>query len=900
MKKLVLVLAVMFSVVTNVSAEKIVFQDNTEVNINATRWLRSNNQMGGYKAILKDPEVDHTPYMNVGNRVMLHSCLEREITRDNSAGFRLKIKVLHKGDQRGAVVWLLDSNGNQGYGFLWDSAATGTGSHAAILKWDSPNQPAFQKYGTFLSKRIAIPGDEKKAPFAEFELTWIAATGKLTLKSLGSVHGPAAVSVIDKDFGDFSSSYLHGSDNFYDDIVVYQLSKPGEAAKVEKEKVIGRDNTKITAEDPAASPMAKYADIPLPKELGEIPQIKCPLYVMEYHIWYRAPFGVNSPGGYVHWPDREVIETETAGPDWVRRMNSIGYPLPGIYNAIDPGIIRWQLQTAANAGIDGLFVQMFPDRFEGTKLGGEETFEKMLDIASESGIKLGVNDEINFRIGWNAQKPDAFAKRAGDFVKKHGKHPAFLRINGMPVYSFQYWGGSRFKGKEVEALTRVEYLGQIMRGAEEIAGEPIFWITYTAFSPEIYAMLEAKGFVITANSNFIKGETKLKPVTRVLDWQGLTERCSPYKRATQQAPDKFVGLWGYPGFDSTSKHPNNPRVSGFSRRGGKSLVELLRMYVKEEPDFIMLSSWNDWQENTALEPGMAYDGYNGDPYLYCRILAATKGKTFVPAPLPPKESIDPLMLQPLYGIDRIPPKVVSSYFRPTEPSLVVTVADSASPVKRASVALRGDAYLKVEGGKLVEHGMKPVDLAEDNLTDEGLVLQPRKKLTITLDNDVLQGEKQEAFLGLEFTGDAKGRLYITYSSNPAFLDYREYDFNTHQIFAYINLDNGGEQKTAVRMLRSFDFKTRYKNIRLEYVPDRDVKEPGTVRISKLDFFRDASSAAEGLEISNAAEDSQVKTYYFKTPALDLDARLPTVYVFAEDKKGNRSAPVAVKTAEALR
>ena len=57
---------------------------------------------------------------------------------------------------------------------------------------------------------------------------------------------------------------------------------------------------------------------------------------------------------------------------------------------------------------------------------------------------------------------------------------------------------------------------------------------------------------------------------------------------------------------------------------------------------------------------------------------------------------------------------------------------------------------------------------------------------------------------------------------------------------------------------------------------------------------------EGLEISNAAEDSQVKTYYFKTPALDLDARLPTVYVFAEDDQGNRSAPVAVKTAEALR
>ena len=98
--------------------EAIVFKDTVAENMNETPWLRSNNQMGGYK-LVQNPAVDHAPYMNVGNCVMLHSYLEREITRDNSAGFRLTIKVLHKGDQRGAVVWLLDSNGNQGYGFLW-------------------------------------------------------------------------------------------------------------------------------------------------------------------------------------------------------------------------------------------------------------------------------------------------------------------------------------------------------------------------------------------------------------------------------------------------------------------------------------------------------------------------------------------------------------------------------------------------------------------------------------------------------------------------------------------------------------------------------------------------------------------------------------------------------------
>ena len=648
----------------------------------------------------------------------------------------------------------------------------------------------------------------------------------------------------------------------------------------------------------AADPMAKYADIPIPKKLGKIPRIKCPLYVMEYHMWYRSPFGANSPKGYIHWPDRELIDTETAGPDWVRRMSSIGYPLPGMYNSPDPGIIRWQLQTAKNAGIDGLFVQLFPDRYEGTLLGGSHIFKEMLDIAAEVGVKLSINDEVLFRRGWNAQKPDVFAKRAGDFIKKFGKHPAFLRIKGMPVYTFQYWGGTTFLKKK---LNNVDFLGRVMRGAEKIAGEPIFWIPGQGYDPKIFAMPEPKGFKMFSNNFFMGRKSNMVPVTREFNWGKLDKRLSEFQKIKQKTPDKFLGMWGYPGFDCTTKFgARRTVVVGNSRREGRSLVELLRRYVKAKPDFIMLTSWNDWQENTAYEPGMAYDSYNGDPYLYCRILAASKGKKFIPAPLPPKESIDPLMLQPLYGIDRIPPQITSCYYRPTEPSLTVSVADSASPVKRASVALRGDAYLEIKSGKLIEHGMKPVKLAKNNLSNEGLVLYPRKEITITLDNKTLEGKKQEAFLGLEFNDNAKGRLYVKYSCDPEFLDYRKYDFNTHTVMAYIRLDNKGKQQLAVRMLRAFDFKSKYKNIRLTYAPDRGVKNPGTVSIKRLDFFRDARSAVDGLEISNAAEDSQVKSYYFKTPALNLEDRLPIVYLFAEDSKGNISAPVAVKTADMLR
>ena len=205
--------------------EKLIFKDNVAENINETHWLRNNNQMGGYKLVKKNSAVDHVPYMFLNHRVILHSNLAQAINADNSAGFRLKIKAMIKTDGAVAIVWLLNHDGTQGYGFSWNSGAKGPNSLMDIRKWDNPSQPGFHKLGKLLGKRISLKGEEKKPPFGEFELTWIAATGKLTLKSLNEKHGLKEVSIIDKSFNTFSTIYLHGNGTYYDDIYVYQLEK---------------------------------------------------------------------------------------------------------------------------------------------------------------------------------------------------------------------------------------------------------------------------------------------------------------------------------------------------------------------------------------------------------------------------------------------------------------------------------------------------------------------------------------------------------------------------------------------------------------------------------------------------------------------------------------------------
>ncbi len=227
-KKLVLVGIVMSLGMFNSMGEekeKLVFKDNTAETINETPWLNNNNQMGGYKLIKENPDVKHVPYMFLNHRIILHANLLQTINADNSAGFRLKIKVMHRTDRAVAIVWLLNYDGTQGYGFTWNSGIEGPNSVMDIRKWDSSLKPGFHKLGKLLGKRISLAGEEKKPPFGEFELTWIAATGKLTLKSLGEKHGPKEVNVIDKSFTDFTSIYLHGNGTSYDDIYVYQLVK---------------------------------------------------------------------------------------------------------------------------------------------------------------------------------------------------------------------------------------------------------------------------------------------------------------------------------------------------------------------------------------------------------------------------------------------------------------------------------------------------------------------------------------------------------------------------------------------------------------------------------------------------------------------------------------------------
>ncbi len=394
-----------------------------------------------------------------------------------------------------------------------------------------------------------------------------------------------------------------------------------------------------------------------------------PTYIQEWHIWWGFPY-----------PDRQLPflhmdSTMTSdGEPWRLDWNRNGYPLVGPYDAANPEIIRWQIRCMKAAGLDSVAVMLHPDNGKGIAFIQEaptDMIERILDIAEEEDFQVFFMDEVAFRHGTIAQNTDVMAQRAIRFLKKYASKPGFYRIDGKPVYYFQTYGWP----------VKPEALEAMFRKVEAEAG-PVHWMVFGAVTrfgsiPQIASMVDG------ASHHRRNKETRA--------WQ-LKEQDPAVIFANGHKFGKKITDMQYPKFDGTSQPW---RQTGVAQYGldGRTLETTILHALKSNPDFIMLASWNDWEEGANFEPGWDFDGFAGDPYLYCRVIAHLRGKEFVPPPPPPKEAVHPTIWEKLgYGDGAGPvvDKIQRSHNRGG--SLAVTVRDTASEVVALEVVWNGDVY----------------------------------------------------------------------------------------------------------------------------------------------------------------------------------------------------------------
>jgi len=258
------------------------------------------------------------------------------------------------------------------------------------------------------------------------------------------------------------------------------------------------------------------------------------------------------------------------------------------YSSQDPLVIRRQIEEAKNLGISGFVIDWYGDR------------EPLLDRSF--ALVLSSAAEQNFKAAMMYDESDPGGDQATDdtlaaFEKFHSQylapgaagHEAYLTYDGRPVI-FIFPKGGRTDWNRVRALTSK------WNPAPLLIYENLPGAQATAFDG-FYAWVNPGGKGWTANgSNW--GEDYLRDFYHMMQ--------------TKYADKIAVGA-AWPGFDDKRASWSLNRY--MAQRCGKTFADTMKIYrdyyTPARPlPFLLIVTWNDYEEGTAIERGLAKCGAN--------------------------------------------------------------------------------------------------------------------------------------------------------------------------------------------------------------------------------------------------------------------------------------------------
>jgi hypothetical protein len=306
-----------------------------------------------------------------------------------------------------------------------------------------------------------------------------------------------------------------------------------------------------------------------------------------YYTWYGRP----GPDGKArHWGEVK------ADQHWIAK--STHYPAKGAYDSHDPAIIDYHIGLAKGCGIDAFIATWWAQGdFH------DQAFAKFLERAEKKGFEATVY--------WETVPGEGQAKieRAiNDLVyvlRKYGGHPAFLKLNGKPVI-FVY-------GRVMGQVELSEW-PEIITKARESYGKD-FLLIADGYREDYARLFDG---VHTYNPcGWVAGKKpdELAALSRKEFAQDVT---------LARAQGKVSCLTVIPGYDDTKVR--KPGLDA-ERQGGETYRVLWEQAIAANPDWVLITSWNEWHEGSEIEPSWE----DGDKYVemtrHCT--EAFKGRGYV-------------------------------------------------------------------------------------------------------------------------------------------------------------------------------------------------------------------------------------------------------------------------------
>ncbi len=396
---------------------------------------------------------------------------------------------------------------------------------------------------------------------------------------------------------------------------------------------------------------------------------------VQYHLWYAegdVPLPWTGMSTYwngwsqIHWGVANGVHPDVMRTPWRRATASrTGLPLLGPYSSVstaDQPALAYSFRVAKQAGIDGMFASVFDDAWY-------PIFDTHLGLAAAAGMPLGL--EL-YHTNWGPVCSETATQQFGRRVTAlknalaHAAHANYLRIDGKPVVWIANapacesaglgkvftWGNRAQLAQiidEVKAQTGLQF-SLVMSG-------PTLDNVNAAFSdiPDVLRVVGAENISVFwglygyANQTFTPRTPADRPTFEAA-YQGSIDFLRSH------APGK-AGLHVYPAFDERGLFPTSlDRGSGLTvprnviGRDGNGMYDAADGFLNAALDkaasnqiWVFLESWNDWVEQTQLEPGFHSDQFlrHKDFFSAVRRIAAWKGMSDVGFELPAATLLDP-------------------------------------------------------------------------------------------------------------------------------------------------------------------------------------------------------------------------------------------------------------------
>jgi hypothetical protein len=285
-----------------------------------------------------------------------------------------------------------------------------------------------------------------------------------------------------------------------------------------------------------------------------------------YYGWYGNPATSNH---WLHWKNVDVA---------AKHINeSTHFPVLGAYDSHDPKIVDAHCREAKEAGLTGFIVSWWR---QGDFHDSGMTL--MLDTARKYGLKITVYYEAV------PPRDHPTAEGAiGDLtyiLEKYGRHPAWLTVNGKPVI-FVY-------GRAINDLKLPGWQQAITGFNAKNSGGAVF--IGDRISPEAARIFDG---IHTYNPT---AQTKGMPVEEIRTWAART---FPEWIATA-GPNRIACVTIIPGYDDSCQPARKAPRPITARHDGETYKVLWEQAIAANPDWVLITSWNEWHEGSEIEPSV--------------------------------------------------------------------------------------------------------------------------------------------------------------------------------------------------------------------------------------------------------------------------------------------------------